>query len=179
MSGLSDSNSLYVVISSPKINDMISILYAKEYQILPIKGYYHGKYEDSVIAWSKVDNDTLRQDILQLLQIFHQECAIVKYRGETGAKKIFKDGSEKPLGIAMYNTDSDNVSYLYNGVSFSFVEQNRYWKPTKKEDFKVGMLVEYFNKNEWFEKEVKNIDEDYEKFFKLLIKYDKLRVMSK
>lgn len=179
MIGLDQQNTSYVILSSDKLDDMVSILYAKEYQVVPMKGYYRGQYENSVIAFGRVDNDTLRADILFLLNHFKQECAIVKYFGETGAKKLFKDGSEKPLGIVMYNTDSENMSYLYNGFSFSFVESVRYWKPTKKEDFKVGMLVEYFNNNKWYERKVENPTDEYEKLYKLLIKYDKVRVASK
>jgi len=179
MIGLEESNACYVVLSSEKLDDMVSILYAKEYQVIPIKGFYRGQYEDSVMAFGRVDNDNLREDILFLLNHFNEECAIIKYSGETGAKKIFRDGSEKPLGIVMYNTDSENMSYLYNGFSFSFVEAIRYWKPTKKEDFKIGMLVEYFNNNKWYERKVENPSDEYEKLYKLLIKYDKVRVMSK
>jgi len=176
---LQEQNMSYVILSSDKLDDMISILYSKEYQIIPIKGYYRGQYEDSVIAFGRVDNDNLRKDVLFLINHFHQECAIIKYLGETSVKKIFKDGSEKPLGIVMYNTDAENISYLYNGVSFSFVEQVRYWKPTKKEDFRVGMLVEYFNKDKWYERLVEDPSQEYEKIYKLLIKYDKVRVASK
>ena len=177
---LEQSNTSYVILSSDKLDDMVSILYAKDYHVIPIKGYYRGHYEDSVIAFSKVDNnDELRKDILFLLNQFQQECAIVKYFGETSAKKIFSDGSEKPLGIVMYNTDAENFSYLYNGVSFSFIESVRYWKPTKKEDFKVGMLVEYFNNNKWYERKVENPSDEYESLYKLLVKYDKVRVVSK
>jgi hypothetical protein len=176
---LQEQNMSYVILSSDKLDDMISILYAKEYQIIPIKGYYRGQYEDSVIAFGRVDNDNLRKDVLFLINHFHQECAIIKYLGETSVKKIFKDGSEKPLGIVMYNTDAENISYLYNGVSFSFVEQVRYWKPTKKEDFRVGMLVEYFNKDKWYERLVEDPSQEYEKLYKLLIKYNKVRVASK
>ena len=176
---LQEQNMSYIILSSDKLDDMISILYAKEYQIIPIKGYYRGQYEDSVIAFGRVDNDNLRKDVLFLINHFHQECAIIKYLGETSVKKIFKDGSENPLGIVMYNTDAENISYLYNGVSFSFVEQVRYWKPTKKEDFRVGMLVEYFNKDKWYERLVEDPSQEYEKLYKLLIKYDKVRVASK
>ncbi len=175
---LQQPNASYVILSSSKLDDMVSILYAKEYQIIPIKGFYRGQYEDSVIAYGPVDNDNLRKDTLFLLNHFHQDCAIIKYMGDSGAKKLFKDGSEKPLGIVMFNTDSENMSYLYNGTSFSFVETKRYWKPTKKEDFRVGMLVEYFSNNKWYEKKVENPNNEYEDLYKLLIKYDKIRVPS-
>jgi hypothetical protein len=168
----------FIILSSPKLEDMVSILYAKNYQIIPIQGFYRNNYENSIIAYSDIENDEMRSDLIFLLNHFHQECGIIKYKGETGAKKVFKDGSEKPLGIVMYNTDSENMSYLHNGLSFSFVEAKRYWKPKSKDDFKIGMIVEYFNNNKWYQKEVKNPSEDYEKFFKLLVKYDKVRVAS-
>lgn len=176
---LTNKNLSFILLSSDKVEDMLSILYAKDYQILPIKGFYRGQYEDSALAFSDGDNDELRKELIFLLNHFSQECGIIKYKGETGAKKIFRDGSEKPLGIVLYNTDSDNVSYLHNGLSFSFVEQVRYWKPTKLEDFKVGMIVEYLNNNKWFEKMVENPEDDWNRMFKLLSKYDKLRVALK
>lgn len=179
MIGLEHKDASFILLSSPRLEDMISILYAKEYKVLPIKGYYKGQYEDSAMAYARVDNDTLRKDVIFLLNHFHEECAIIKYNGETNAKKIFKDGSEIPMGIIMYNTDSDNMSYLYDGTSFSFVESKRYWKPTKKEDFRVGMLVEYFNKDKWYERKVENPNDEYEKLYRLLIKYDKVRVLAK
>ncbi len=40
------------------------------------------------------------------------------------------------------------------------------------------MLIEYFNQNKWVEKRVENINEEYEKLYKLLIKYDKIRISS-
>lgn len=179
MIGLQQPNTSFMLISSEKLSDMVSILYAKEYQIIPIKGFYKGNYEDSVMAFSNVDNDTLRNDVLQLINFFKEECAIVKYRGEGNSKKLFKDGSEKPLGVVMYNTDSENISYLHNGVSFSFVETVRYWKPKKLEDFRVGMMIEYFNNNKWYQKEVKDPSEEWEKLYKLLTKYEKVRVAAK
>ena len=51
MTGLEHKDSSFILLSSPKLDDMISILYAKEYQVLPIKGYYHGQYENSVMGY--------------------------------------------------------------------------------------------------------------------------------
>ena len=75
-----------------------------------------------------------------------------------------------------FNTDSENVSYLYRGLSFSFVESKRYWVPKSKEDFKVGMIVEYFNNNQWNKKQILDLDQEFDKMYNLLIKYNKLRV---
>lgn len=168
----------FILISSESLDDMMSILWAKDYQIIPIKGYYKGQYENSALAFSSVDNDELRKDLIFLLNHFHQDCGFIKYFGESGVKKVFSDGSEKPMGITLYNTDDENISYLYNGLSFSFVEQVRYWKPTKVEDFKVGMIVEYLNNNKWYQKTVEDPKNDWDKMFKLLTKYDKVRVVS-
>lgn len=176
---LTNKNLSFILLSSDKIESMLSILYAKDYQILPIKGFYRGQYENSALAFSDVDNDDLRKELIFLLNHFDQECGIIKYKGESNAKKLFSDGSEKPMGIVLYNTDSDNISYLHNGVSFSFVEQVRYWKPNKLEDFKVGMIVEYLNNNKWFEKKIENPVDEWNRMFKLLSKYDKLRVALK
>ena len=175
---LTDTKISYIILSSDNIDDMVSILYAKDYKVIPIQGYYQGNYENSAIAYSYIDNDELRKDLIFLLNHFNQECGIIKYLGEKSAKKIFSDGSEKPLGIVMYNTDSENRSYLYNGVSFSFTEQKRYWIPKNEGDFKVGMIVEYLNKDKWFSKKVEDPKSEYEKMYKLLIKYEKIRVQS-
>jgi hypothetical protein len=168
----------FILLSSDRLDDMVSILYAKNYQIIPIKGYYKGQYEDSAMAYSDIDNDELRKDLIFLLNHFHQECGIIKYFGETGVKKVFSDGSEKPMGTTLYNTDDDNVSYLYNGVSFSFVEQAKYWKPSKVEDFKIGMVVEYLNNNKWYQRKVEDPKSEWETIWKLMIKYDRVRVQS-
>lgn len=168
----------FILLSSDRLDDMISILYAKNYQIIPIKGYYKDQYEDSAMAFSNIDNDELRKDLIFLLNHFHQECGIIKYFGETGVKKIFSDGSEKPLGVTLYNTDEENVSYLYNGISFSFLEESRYWKPNKVEDFKVGMIVEYLNNNKWYQRKVEDPKLEWENIWKLMIKYDRVRVQS-
>ena len=61
----------YIVISSEKIDDIMSILYAKNYQIIPIKGYYQGQYEDSLMAFG-VDNDELRKDLIFYLTILER-----------------------------------------------------------------------------------------------------------
>jgi len=70
----------------------------------------------------------------------------------------------------------NRTSYLYEGLSFSFKEKIRYSKPKSKDDLKIGMIVEYQNKGKWVGYEIKNPQEDYDKLFKLLIKYDKVRI---
>ena len=178
MIDLNNSRLSFILLSSDKLDDMISILYAKNYQVVPIKGYYKGEFENSALAYSDIDNDELRKDLIFLLNHFHQECGIIKYLGETGVKKVFADGSEKLMGITLYNTDDENISYLYNGMSFSFVEQTRYWKPNKPEDFKVGMIVEYLNNNKWYQRKVEDPSSEWSSIWKLMTKHDKVRVAS-
>lgn len=177
---LTDDRISYTIISSKRLDAMMSFLWGKQYKIIPIKGYYKGNFEESIIAYNdSIDNDSLRKDVIFLLDNFNQECAIIKYKGETGAKKIFNNGSERLLDVIMYNTDSENKSYLHNGLSFSFIEKKRYWKPKSESDFEKGMIVEYLNNNKWSKHKVNNPSIEYDRLFKLLIKYDKIRIESK
>jgi hypothetical protein len=178
MTGLSQPNTSFMIISSSQLNDIMSVLYAKSYQVIQIKEYYHGIFEDSIITFGKVDNDDLRNDAIFLLNHFSTDSAIIKYLGESIIKKINRDGSEVPMEITMYNTNEQIKSYIHNGISFSFVEGIRYWKPQKKEDFKAGMIIEYFSNSKWYQKMVQDPMEEYEKMYKLLIKYDKIRVAT-
>ena len=177
MTELESVQSSYIILSADRINEMTTVLYTKEYQIIPIKGYFNGIFEDSVIAYGQ-DNESLRRYIIFLLDHFHQESAIVKYQGETNAKTVFFDGSEHPMDLLVYNTDSTKKTYIHNGISFAFKEAKRYWIPKTMDDLKVGMIVEYMNNNKWYERKVQNPSEEWEKLYKLLIKYDKLRVSS-
>jgi hypothetical protein len=111
-----------------------------------------------------------------MMEYFDQECVIVKYKNENSAKKIFNDGQEKPLGILLYNTDSDNKSYIHDGLSFSFVEKQLYYFPKEKKDFKSGMIIECFSNNKWIEKKVVNPDVEFDKMYSLLMKYNKIRI---
>jgi hypothetical protein len=175
---LQNSKLSFILVSSNVIDDMTSILYAKNYQILPIQGYYNEQYDNCALAFSNIDNDELRKDMIFLLNHLKQESGIIKYIGESVAKKIYFDGSERPMSISLYNTDNNNVSYLHNGLSFSFVDEVRYWKPTKREDFKIDMIVEYLNNNKWTQRKVKNPSEEWVSLWGLLVKYDKVRVKS-
>ena len=110
MIDLNNPKMSFVLLSSDRLDDMVSILYAKNYQVIPMQAYYKGQYEDSAIAFSAIDNDELRKDLIFLLNHFHQDSAVIKYIGETDVKKLFRDGSEKPMGVTLYNTDDENVS---------------------------------------------------------------------
>lgn len=176
MLNLKDPNVSYLLASSDDINGLISYLYSRDYHLIDLKGYYDGQFENSVLAYTNNSPDELRMDSIHIMEHFNQDCLIIKYKGETGAKKIFNDGQEKPMGILMYNTDSKNKSYIYDGLSFSFVEKQLYYFPKTKDDFKRGMIVEYFNQNKWIKKQILNPDREYQKMYSLLMKYNKIRI---
>jgi hypothetical protein len=176
MLNLKNEESSYILASADNISALTSYLYSIDYYILDIKGYYDGKFEDSILAFTNLDPDELRQDGLHIMEYFDQDCIIIKYKGQNSVVKLFKDGQEKPMGILLYNTDSNNKSYIHDGLSFSFVEQKLYFFPSKKEDFKVGMIIECFSNNKWNERKVYNIDSEFDKMYKLLMKYNKIRI---
>jgi hypothetical protein len=187
MFNLSDPNIGYLIVSSQTdstpvsevkfLSDKLSnILYAKDYTLVPVTGYYNQKYERSFIAVTADDNDRLRSDAIYLMDEFGQGSVIVKYINENNAKKILSDGSEVPMGIAIYDSELKNKTYIYNGISFSFVEQKRYYFPKEKKELKPGMIVEFFNNNKWIPRQVSDVESEYDKMYKLLMKYEKLRV---
>ena len=176
MLNLKDPNVSYLLISSENAQTLNSYLYSRDYYLLDIKGYYQGIFENSILAFTNLSNDELRRDAIHLMIHFDQSNMIVKYKDETVAKKIYEDGSEQPLGIVLYNTDAENKSYIYEGLSFSFVQQQLYYFPKKKEDFKSGMIVECFSNNKWIEKKVINPESEFDKMYGLLMKYNKIRI---
>jgi hypothetical protein len=166
-----------IISSDQELDDVMSVLWAKDYKVIPIQNYYKGVYENSIISYlPSADNSELKTEVSFLMKHFKLENVIVKYLNETDAKRISNNGNIKPLDISMYNNDFENKSYLLNGISFSFLEKKQYWKPKTKDDLKVDMVVEYNNKGKWYSKIVKNPSDDYDRFLKLFIKHEKVRV---
>ena len=153
-----------------------SYLYSRDYYIIDIKEYYEGKFENSILAFTSIESNELRRDSIHIMEHFGQECAIIKYKDDYSPIKIFRDGQERPMDVILYNTDSNNRSYILNGLSFSFIEEQQYYIPRKKDDFKVGMIVELFSNNKWIEKKVHNPETEFEKMYALLMKYNKIRI---
>ena len=174
MFNLTDPNISYILLSpenkyASQLDNKLSceracsILYSKDYTVLSVTGHYEGSYERSFLSIpSEESNDDLRKDLIYLLEYFNQECGIIKYKNEKKATKVFRDGSEKPMSLVIYNSDLNNKTYLYNGISFSFLEEKRYYFPKKREELKNGMLLEYFNNNKWVQKEVIDINKEYD-----------------
>jgi hypothetical protein len=137
-----------------------------------------GKSSKSFIAVNtgQNTNDELRSDSIYLMENFGVGEIIVKYNKDDQPTKINEDGSELPMSIKVYDPNFENKMYVYNGVSFTFNELKRYYFPKKESDIKKGMIVEYFNNNKWTRKKVDDPKTEYDKMYKLLIKYEKLRV---
>lgn len=174
---LKDRNlSYFIITSNNNIDAIMSILWNNDYHLTPITSYYNNQYEKSLIALSGKDNNETKSDLLFILNQFQENDGVLKYKDEYNARKVFSDGSEKPTDIVLYNTDDNNRSYIFNGLSFSFVKQKEYTRPSKKEDFKEGMLIEYYNNDKWNKMKVENVDIQWEDLFKLLVEYNKIRI---
>lgn len=189
MFNLDDINQSYIVVS-PENNSrdqlennilcerVCSVLYSKDYIIIPIHSYHLGKSSKSFIAVNtgQNTNDDLRSDSIYLIENFEVGEVIVKYNKDRQPTKINVDGSELPMSVKVYDPNLENKMYVYNGISFTINELKRYYFPKKESDIKKGMVVEYFNNNKWNRKKVDDPKSEYEKMYKLLIKYEKLRV---
>jgi hypothetical protein len=58
---LENINISYLIISSDRIDDIISNLYTMNYNLVEMKSY-DGDYHDALVAYSNgLDNDTLRE----------------------------------------------------------------------------------------------------------------------
>jgi hypothetical protein len=76
----------YILVSSDNIRSLTSYLYSRDYYLLDIKGYYEGKFEDSIMAFTSLSSNELRNECVHILDHFNQECIIVKYKDETSEK---------------------------------------------------------------------------------------------
>lgn len=187
MINFSDPNISFILFSPEKENlstienksrfeKACSILYSKDYTLINVMGHFDGTYEKSIIAFPSIDNnDMIRRDTFQIIEIFDQDSVIIKYNGTPKANKICNDGREINLSVAYYDSNTENKTYLYDGISFSFLEEKRYYYPKEKKDLSNGMIVEYYNDNAWKEREITDLETEFDLLYSLLIKYKKLR----
>jgi hypothetical protein len=181
MYSLENKNISFILISSHNnLSGISSYLYSQGYTILPIKEYYRGTLNDSIIAYhQRPDNNVMRGDIIRIIDSFGGESIITKYFGEEEIKKVESTGNEIGMELLLYNTDSLKKSYIHNGISFSFQEKMTYKYPKSESDFKRGMIVEYLSGDEWKERVVSNPELEFKKMYSLLIKYNKIRIPNK
>jgi hypothetical protein len=188
MINLSDPNINFILFSPEKIENTqeenkvnceraCSILYSKDYTLLSVDGIFEGNKEQSYLCFPNgIDNDKLREDALYLMKYFNQESVLVKYNGDTKVNKINETGDEIPMTHSIYNGDENNKTYLFDGVTYSFIEEKRYYFPSSKNELKNGMRIEYFNNKDWEDKVIENVNKEYEELYKLLMKYNKVRI---
>jgi hypothetical protein len=150
---------------------MDELLY-RDFNVLEMKGKM-----PSFLAYKECDDNDLRYDAIELMDKFKQEFAIIKYTGDNEAKKILFDGREHLLGLVQYDGVEENHNFFVEGQAFSFEPRKRYWTPKSVKDIKKGMIVELKNnQGEWIEKKVKDPEVEYERIYKLMLKYNKLRI---
>lgn len=144
----------------------------RDYTFFPMTGK-----QPSFLVYKDCDNNELRYDAIELMDKFNQTFVIIKYKSEEIAKKILHDGREDLLGIVNYTGEENNYNFFVEGRPFSFEPRKRYRYPKELKDFEVGMVVEILNnEGKWVEKKVKDPEVEYERMYKLLIKYNKIRV---
>ncbi len=159
---------------------LCSVLYSKDYSIIPIKEYSNSCHRNSFIGVSSLtDNDEIRKEALDILNFLKLESAVLKYKDQNEPVRIHNSGQEQDLVFDFYSDYlSDRKSYVMEGLSFSFDVKPKFFYPKKKEHLKSGMIVEFFNNNRWNQKTIIDVDSEYEKLYKLLIKYEKLRIVT-
>jgi len=171
---LEDPNLSYMI--SPSDISLSSYLYSRNYNCVDIQSRCQDVYEKSMISVCGIDNPELRKDVFHILDNYDQNYLIVKYRGNRNPVKIYKDGTERQMEAVLYDNDVNNVSYILNELLFSFVESRLYVKPKSIDDFKIGLIVECLSGDKWIQREVLDPKSEYDKIYKLLIKYDKVRI---
>jgi hypothetical protein len=182
MFNLSDINLRYLILSDDTLNSIVNekicdYLYSHDYTILPIKSFYKNQFFEAFIAISSYDdNSDLEFDAMFIRETFKLQSIVIKVKGQEQPKVVKSDGTENNLIITNYDSQLEKKTYIYQGISFTLTEKKRYFFPKNKDDFKSGMIIEYFNNNKWHSKIVQNIDSEFDKMYKLLIKYEKIRV---
>jgi hypothetical protein len=155
-----------------------SYLYSMGYHIINIKNFFNGEFKDAMVAFIGDDSDKLRSDSLHLIKHFSVEYLYIKYFGDTDCFKLLPSGEEYPYKWEKWNTDPYKITFIHSGLSFSFSEQKRWYKPKEIGDFKIGMTVECFSDGKWIRMMVKNPQSEWNDIYKLMIKWDKIRICS-
>jgi len=160
-----------------KVNSSLEdSIYLLDYTILKLGYESNGYTSDALFCYNlNRTSDDLRKDVLYLLSKYTIHSAVIKYVDEPLPKKIYRSGEELNLNLVDWSNDNSIENYFYNGVRFSFKEMKRYSMIKDIKDLKIGMTVEYFNNNSWTPKVVENVEDEWNKMYKLLVKYNKLR----
>ena len=154
-----------------------SILYSKEFIVYDLYKTNLEKTERSLFGVSEnSDNELLRRNAIYIIETFHLEKVIVKYVGDINYTEIKSDGSESGFQLITNILNEGVDNYFINGFTFRFEKLKKYNYPRFKQNLKPGMVVEYLdNNNKWKEKTIVDLEKEYDSFYQLLMKYNKLR----
>jgi len=153
-----------------------SMLYGRNYTLISLTGYSGGVYDRSFLAYGQQDNDSLRSDALAYMRESAQGDVVVKYSGSSELTLLSRDGSEHPLSVHPYDGSEGVRAFIHGSDCFTLRRERRYRMVESRAEIKRGMVLEYLNNGRWNEVRVADPDTEYDRMFRLLIKYGKLRV---
>jgi len=189
---LDEKNLSYIIISA--YNSKLSELDNKIQQSRLEDELYHRDYTLFKGNQSKVNNfflgykqpkdnnivehnTDMKYDAIELLDVFKQEKCIIKYWNESYAKEFLYDGIEKPLCVIPYTGEETDYNMIIEDVGFSFSPKKMYKLVESKSDLLKYSIVEIQNnQGEWIEKKIIDLDVEYERLYKVMLKYKKVRV---
>lgn len=155
-------------------DDVMSYLYSKSYSIFPVQKIEGDKVTENYICINTSDNISLLSDSSKLINDLNVGSVIIKYFEDVNIYEVLRD--DKRLVEVKYYSEGNETKYLHDKYIFSFVNKKIYSFPKDISDFKEGMIVECLSNNNWIKRSVNNVSLEYDKIYKLLIKYNKVRI---
>ncbi len=175
---LLENNISYILIECNQLylDKLSNVLYSNDYTLLNLTSYSNNQYRKNILAITSDDNNTIRKNTINIIQEFNLEGIYVKYNDQKVLTFIDTLGKEYINDIKFYDNDINKKQYIFEGVSFTINKIDRYYFPKTKNDLKNGLVVEIYNNNNWIERDIYNIDIEYDRMYKLLMKYEKVRI---
>lgn len=161
----------YIIIDN--IQEYKNILIGNGYALYEMLSHNGIGYSNSYIAIINSEDEKIEEDCNTLIQNGLDKF-FVKYNKKD---KIYKyENNKYKLQEITYFPIEINESYNINNATFKFKNLKEYTNIKDKEELKNGMVVEVCDKNKWISKTIQNIDEEYDTIYKLMIKYNKVRI---
>lgn len=155
-------------------DDVMSYLYSKSYSIFPVRKVEGDKVTENYICINTSDNISLLSDSSKLINDLNVGSVIIKYFEDVNIYEILRDN--KRLVEVKYYSEGNEAKYLHDKYVFSFISKKTYSFPKDISDFREGMIVECLSNDNWIKKSINNVSLEYDKIYKLLIKYNKVRI---
>jgi hypothetical protein len=176
---MTDVNCSWILIKSNRLNSLLSYIWNSPYNIKYLTNIEGDIIEECAICFfNGIDNDTLRYDMLKILNSDNSiNYGYIKYNGDVDPKMIKRDGVEISQNII---TDFSQYKdfYVIDNQYFYFEDKAEYWLPESIDDIRVGMIIEYFDKNTWNKRKIVNPSEEWDGFIKVFVKYKKVRIIK-